>query len=199
MALTRVFHHLAAVPYIYELSQRVAGSGPLDRLLRESAALAESGSVVVDVGGGSGRARSLWRTDCTYVVLDLDPRMLRMLNRQGRTGYPVLADATKLPLKDKSVDWVICKQVSHHVPDTQLHHLFAEVHRVLRRRGRFLFVDAVWRPDLRVSRWLWRHDRGSYPRAETALRELVGDRFYVAAIERCVNNHEYLLFSLEPK
>jgi ubiquinone/menaquinone biosynthesis C-methylase UbiE len=157
------------------------------------------GARVLDIGGGSGRSRSLWPDVCTYTVLDLDLRMLRAMSRRGRSGFAVKADATQLPIRDASTDWVLCKQISHHVDDERLTLLFSEIRRVLRPYGRLLFFDCIWNPESRIGRLLWKYDQGSHPRTEDQLRAVAETEFDILELRRMVNNHHFLLLELMPR
>ncbi len=90
---------------------------PIDRLL--------------DVGGGSGRAAAAL-TGPEITVVDAS---LGMLGRARRVrGLDALAgDATRLPVRDGSVDAVIIVDALHHLPDADA--AFAEVARVLAPGG----------------------------------------------------------------
>ena len=148
---------------------------------------------VLDVGAGRGYEARLWPADATYVALDIDHRMLAA----GHQKRPVQAEATRLPLLTDSVDMVLCKQISHHIPDTVLDDMFDEIWRVLRPSGQFLFMDAVKTGRL-ASRVLWHYDRGSHPRSEPDLLERLQRRFRIVSREAYWNFHTYLLFALEP-
>lgn len=197
--LTRLVHKIASNPIVYDLSQKIAGSGPLDPVLSEAISGAAANARVLDVGGGTGRSRHLWPQSCTYVLIDSDPIMLSGLAAARRSGFPVRGDATKLPIVSDSMDWILCKQVSHHIPDDALIDLFTEIQRVLKPEGRFIYVDCVWRPESRVARMLWKYDRGSHPRTEEELRQAFEPYFETLDVQSCVNNHRYLMFALAPR
>lgn len=52
------------------------------------------------------------------------------------------ADALSLPLRSGSIDYAACIQVAEYVPDTRA--LARNVHRVLRKGGKALFVSTDW-------------------------------------------------------
>jgi ubiquinone/menaquinone biosynthesis C-methylase UbiE len=96
------------------------------------------------------------------IVTDLSSGMVSVAVRNGKnlnlnvTG--LVADAEHLPFADSSVDLVVGHAVLHHVPD--LDALFAEVNRVLRPGGRFVFCgeptekgDVVARALSRLTWW----------------------------------------------
>jgi ubiquinone/menaquinone biosynthesis C-methylase UbiE len=94
-------------------------------------------------------------------VTDLSPGMVEVAERNARgLGFEVegrVADAERLPYDDATFDLVIGHAVLHHIPDLDL--AFAEIMRVLRPGGRFVFAgeptehgDYVAR---RLSRFTW--------------------------------------------
>jgi ubiquinone/menaquinone biosynthesis C-methylase UbiE len=97
--------------------------------------------------------------DCA--VTDLSPGMVEVARRNARAlGFEVdgrVADAEQLPYDDESFDLVIGHAVLHHIPD--LDRAFAEIMRVLKPGGRFVFAGEPTRHgDLvarRLSRFTW--------------------------------------------
>ena len=69
--LTKPLHQLAARPWVYDQIQNIVG---LKRVVKRlSQAIAPlSPKVIVDVGGGTGKVRNLFGSDCRYVCLDLE-------------------------------------------------------------------------------------------------------------------------------
>ena len=94
----------------------------------------------------------------------------------------MLADAPRLAVQDRGVDYVVCVDVAHHLTDDQLAGMMREFARVVRRQ--VIFVDALKRQDSAVSRFLWGLDRGSHPRNDTALLTALGRTLRVERVER---------------
>jgi ubiquinone/menaquinone biosynthesis C-methylase UbiE len=95
-------------------------------------------------------------------VTDLSPGMVEVAQRNARgLGFEIegrVADAERLPYEDDSFDIVIGHAVLHHIPD--LDQAFAEIIRVLKPGGRFVFAgeptrygDVVARRLSRVTWW----------------------------------------------
>lgn len=103
-----------------------------------------SGNQVLEVGCGHGGGASyLTRTlhPARYTALDLNPDGIDFCRR--RHPLPnlefVVGDAESLPLPDQSFDAVINVESSIHYPHFQ--RFLAEVERVLRPGGHFLYTD----------------------------------------------------------
>ncbi len=100
---------------------------------------------VLEIGCGQGTGAriiyDLFRPE-RYVGVDLDPRMIRRARRRAG-GLPnatfVEGDVSRLDLPDATVDLVVDFGIVHHVADWR--DTLAEVHRVLRPGGEFLFED----------------------------------------------------------
>ena len=187
-----VLHRLAAQPRIYDLIQSAAGVAEINRRL--ALRIDKIGRVarVLDVGGGTGREAELW-PGSQYLCLDNDPLKLKGFMRKNPAGIAVLGDAARLPVRSHSVDVVLCKNMSHHLPDETFAAFLSESARVLKPDGVFLFVDPIWAPERRQGRFLWALDRGSHPRSEETLRKLIGERFQLQDWERFAIHHAYVL------
>lgn len=110
---------------------------------------ADNASTVLEIGAGHGRdslhfARSGFHVRCT----DFSERALAQLRgRAERDGVADQVDAmmhdvrTPLPLPDESVDAVFAHMLACMALSTRdIHDLFAEVRRVLRPAGRFVYT-----------------------------------------------------------
>jgi SAM-dependent methyltransferase len=176
---------------VYDLVQRLAG---LDAVFRRiGSALAETdGALVLDAGAGTGLVESRLPSPARYIWLDPDPQKLRGFRAKSQAPA-LLADATRIPLRDRSVDWVLSTFVSHHLDDAQLGQMLDELRRV---SSRIFFLDAVLSPRLR-SRLLWRYDRGRHPRTAQTLRQELAARFHLVTDEEFSVHHHYLLLTGE--
>lgn len=129
----------------------LAGEHPSQRhsanLIRHLAAgVATRGRRVLDVGCGRGGAASylLRRGEAAGVLgLDLSAGNIEFCARRHRAPglHFVLGDAQRLPFAAGSFDVVLCVESGAYYPD--IDRFFAEVARVLRREGAFLYADVL--------------------------------------------------------
>jgi ubiquinone/menaquinone biosynthesis C-methylase UbiE len=124
-----------------------------------------------------------------YLWLDSDSP--KLAGFRGKSQAPaILGDATRLPLRDGSVDWALAVGMSHHLTDPELSRTLDELRRVVRKR--LFFLDAVVTPGY-TSRLLWRYDRGRHPRSADVLRKQLAMRFNIVSDEEFTVLHRYLL------
>jgi SAM-dependent methyltransferase len=115
-----------------------------------------SGVRVADLGCGSGVFTDLLRRKgFVSIGVDISPRLVAL----GQSKYSDLelieGDAENLPFDSESFDGVLLSGLVHHFPDPR--RLAAEVHRILKPRGRFVAFD----PNrMNPFMWLYR-DRAS--------------------------------------
>lgn len=197
--LIRLAHRIVSVPRVYDAIQFAVGVKAVERRLSAEVEHAPCLRTVVDVGGGTGLHRALFPPTSLYFCVDLDREKLYRYRKRYQGGVALLADATKMPLRDSSADVVLCTFVAHHLPDEALRLLFDEVRRVLKAGGTFLFMDPLWVRWRVPSRALWRFDVGRHPRTARTLEGMIADRFHVLALEQFSVLHSYLLIRAAPR
>ena len=191
--LIRVLHRLVAQPRVYDTVQWLAGAAEVQRRVTRQIRRLPPAVRVLDLGGGTGIARGLWPAGCTYICLDPDPQKLRGFLSKHPGGAVLQADGARIPLAGNSLDVILCKGVSHHLPDAVWQGLLDESRRVLKPGGIFLFVDAVWAPRRAAGRLLWRLDRGAHPRAPRLLHAAIARRYGIRQWERFAIYHAYVI------
>ena len=190
--LTKLLHQLAARAWVYDQIQNIVGLKRVVKRLSQAIAPLNP-KVIVDVGGGTGKVRNLFGSDCRYVCLDLELSKLADFRSKVPDALAVLGDATSMPIIGCCADMVICKSVTHHFSDLMLEQVLDESRRVLRTGGHIVVLDAIINRQRLAGRLLWRLDRGSNPRTEEDLRERLGSRFEIVHWEKFAIYHEYVL------
>ena len=117
-------------------------------------ALAEGN--VLEIGSGSGLNLPLYGGSVREVVaLEPMPKLIAMAQPRARHGALhvmfVEASAEAIPLESASVDAVVTTWTLCSIPDVVA--ALGEMRRVLRPRGRLLFVEHGLAPDAGVRRW----------------------------------------------
>ena len=192
--LKTISSRLVSVPWVYDLVQALNGAHHTNPFLIRQFARVPDDALVLDVGGGTGRVRELWPKPCRYVCADPDLDKLRRFREKTPGGRAVLADGGHLPVRDRSVDAVVCVAISHHMPGDVLEDAISEASRVLRDDGRLIFYDAVWAPNRGAGTLLWKYDQGSFPRRPAVLDGMLRARFAPIHRERVAYWHSYMLW-----
>ena len=143
---------------------------------------------VLEIGVGSGLNLPLYGANVRQVIgLDPSAKLLGMARRAGaRAARPVEfieGAAEQIPLETASVDTVVMTWTLCSIPDPV--RALQDMRRVLRPRGRLLFVEHGLAPDPNIVRWqdrltpVWKRIGGGchLNRAVGSLIELVGFRF----------------------
>ena len=92
---------------------------------------------VLDLGCGDGLFAKIAFAEPLDVGVDVDPREVGLAARRGSCRQALVASGTRLPFASGRFATVVANCVVEHVPD--LDALLAEVSRVLRPGGRFVF------------------------------------------------------------
>ena len=108
----------------------------------------------VDVGSGTGLLSLVLAERVEHVwALDISPAMCEYLRAKSASAglanvQCAVASAVSLPLVDGSADLVVSNYCFHHLSDGDKRRALAEARRVLRRGGRLVFGDMMFRPTL---------------------------------------------------
>lgn len=196
--LTQLAHRLVAVPWVYDLVQTLAGTRSVDRRIADHARRSVP-AVVLDVGGGTGQRGQLFAGAGLYCCLDLDAQKLRGWRARRRPGRALLADATRCPFGDGTVDLVLLTAVAHHLATEQLARALAEIARVVRPQGHLLVAEPTWVPWYPLGRLLWHFDRGAHPRRAATLRGLLEREFEIVHEERWTPLHRVVCYVARPR
>lgn len=144
---------------------------------RKKELLADLEGTVLEIGPGTGANLSYYPANVKLIGLEPNPYMQEYLRKQasdaGRDMDIMTGVAEHIPLPDESVDAVVSTLVLCSVGN--LEKSLAEIHRVLRPGGTFLFLEHVAAPEKSWLRklqnlitpcWRWMAD-GCHPNRET--------------------------------
>jgi SAM-dependent methyltransferase len=200
MSVRDRFSRIVSHPRVFDVQTTLLGGKRLARTLTPIALHTTRGQVrgtVLDVGGGTASAHSLWPAAWTYISLDPDRRVVRR-DTSGCAIRRIVGDASCLGFGDHSVDVVMMKGVSHHLDDSTWFSALSEVRRILRPDGYFLFVDGVLKPRRWISRLAWFVDTGRFPRPSGEIESAIANSFQVESIERLTLLHHSLVLVGRP-
>ena len=186
-------HKLVSNPFVYDLSQKMAGFDKTTKLFKEEFSLLPREGTVLDVGGGTGLMRPLFAPQWKYCCLDSDPQKLAGFQSKFPKDNFLQASACKIPRPDKSFDLCIMFGVTHHLTDHEMVKAFEEIRRVLKDGGTFILMDSVWNPRNLAGRFIYFVDRGSYPKTKEKIKIELSKRFHIARTKEWRIHHQYLL------
>ncbi len=193
--LPKILEKIVAIPRIYDGVQRIAGREENYRRLMPFL-LRAKGETLLEAGAGTGEITRILDPSTRYTWLDIDPQKLSGFRQKCPRGLAVLGSVTEIPLAQSSMHTTLCVAVSHHLTDPELGKMFAELARVCRKR--FIFLDAVEKRNSAVSNFMWRYDRGSYPRTAERLTAMLQQHFVMEQTQQYSIFHHYLLFVGRP-
>ena len=118
--------------------------------------LGEASGRCLEIGAGTGLNLELWPEGIADLVIsEPDPHMAAQLRKRvarcGRAVDVVQAPGERLPFEDSSFDSVGMTLVLCTAPDPAA--VLREVRRVLRPRGRLLFLEHVRADNPKLARW----------------------------------------------
>lgn len=104
------------------------------------------GKIAVDCGCGKGvygyliRATRPFGKKGKFIGIDINENRLNYVKFYNIYDKRIKSDITKLPLKSKSVDFLICSEVIEHLPEKLGAKFIKEVNRVMRPGGRAIIT-----------------------------------------------------------
>jgi SAM-dependent methyltransferase len=139
---------------LYDRCFKAAEEAGLRGLRRD--VLAAARGRVLELGAGTGLNLELYPLDVTDLTLtEPDPHMVKQLRKRvvelGSSAQVVEAPGEKLPFEDDSFDTVVVTLVLCTVPNPAA--TLAEIKRVLKPDGQFLFLEHVRSEDSGLAKW----------------------------------------------
>ena len=143
------FYQNRIVPHLVNLAMRNRQLAPYRERI-----VAQATGRVLDVGVGSGVNLPFYTDRAKEIVgLEPHPKLLKMA-AEKKPLIPVKlleGSAESIPLEDSSIDTIVTTWTLCTIPDVEK--ALADMRRVLKRDGQFLFVEHGLSPDERVRRW----------------------------------------------
>ena len=96
-------------------------------------------SVSIDIGCGDGLSSRILFGKTVTCGLDNDPAELEKARQHNTFQHYICANASSIPLKNTSVDFVFSNSVIEHIPD--IHRVLSEISRITKTGGTFLFTS----------------------------------------------------------
>ncbi|HEX5990010.1 MAG TPA: class I SAM-dependent methyltransferase [Solirubrobacterales bacterium] len=139
---------------LYDRCFKAAEEAGLRDLRRD--VLAGARGRVLELGAGTGLNLGLYPpTVSDLVLVEPDPHMVKQLRKRvhelQHTAQVVEAPGEELPFEDDSFDTVVVTLVLCTVPDQAA--TLAEIKRVLKPDGQFLFLEHVRSPSPELAKW----------------------------------------------
>ena len=146
----------------YDFAVNLVGFGIKQRHKIVDLLKIRSGENLLDVGCGTGSLLLVAKKtypDNEMVGIDVDPEVLEITSKKLKKNSLdvklINTSAAKLPFNDSSFDIVVSTLIFHHLPTEIKLQALQEIHRVLKKDGRFLLVDfgklGMW---LKLIYWL---------------------------------------------
>lgn len=139
---------------LYDRCFKAAEEAGLREMRREVTAGARGR--VLELGAGTGLNLDLYPLDVADLTLvEPDPHMVKQLRKRvselGSAAEVVEAPGENLPFEDDSFDTVVVTLVLCTVPNPTV--TLAEIKRVLKPDGQFLFLEHVRSPEPNLAKW----------------------------------------------
>jgi ubiquinone/menaquinone biosynthesis C-methylase UbiE len=195
--ILRILHFIVAIPWVYDLVQKLAGREEGHRHMRPFLSHT-AGQTVLEVGAGTGDWAQVLPPTARYIWFDNDAQKLSGFRRRDSTAsLALLGDASQMCIRQNGVDWAICIAVSHHLTDAEFRSFLSSLAHV--SKNGLIFMDGLRRPDLPLSQLLWHYDRGAYPRPFEELRPFLTEFFDIVEEKRFTVYHEHWVCNARPK
>ena len=164
----------------YDFAVNLLGFGTKQRHKIVNLLEIKSGENLLDVGCGTGSlllvAKKIYPNN-EMVGIDVDSEVLEIASKKFKKNSLdvklINTSTAKLPFNDSSFDTVVSTLIFHHLPTKIKLQALQEIHRVLKKDGRFLLVDFG-----RLGMWLkliyWLEVIFRVPEAKTAKDNVEG-------------------------
>lgn len=147
---------------------------------------------VLEIGAGTGLNFPIYSAGSKVAAIEPDPSMIRRARERAAEASAAIqvfqVDAQRLPLDDQSFDYVVGTLVMCTIPAPEK--ALAEIRRVLRPGGKYVFLEHVRADTPRLARWQDRLERpwrliagGCHPNRDT-VRTIADSGFHLITVEK---------------
>ncbi|MFQ5621705.1 MAG: class I SAM-dependent methyltransferase [Candidatus Nanoarchaeia archaeon] len=129
--VTKDYNFLEAIFYSRDIDYWCRYADVANEIKRLNINVGQRQILLLDCGsGGEGISRFLNMPDTSFTLLDIKKEVFAGI-RNGRVD-PILADATRLPFSDNSIDIVVSLATTEHIPKSIRSQFFLELKRICR-------------------------------------------------------------------
>lgn len=122
--------------------------------------------IVLDFGSGTGANCSMFQP-IHYIGIDPDEKRIHYARRQYPNHKFHVLEHGKLPVDDRSVDYILIVAVLHHISSEEIAEYMKEFKRILKPDGSFIVMEPCICKKKPVSNWFMNfYDDGDYIRSE---------------------------------
>lgn len=158
--------------------------------------------LVLDFGSGTGANCTMFDPSY-YVGIDPDADRIEFAKRLYPSHKFQVFDGNRLPVGNKTMDYILLIAVLHHIPSDLIAGYMKEFERILRPAGTIIVMEPCLCEKKPISNWFMRwYDNGDYIRDEQQYLQLFQEQNYdcnvIKRFRKCFLYHE-LFFSATPK
>lgn len=149
--------------------------------LKPFAHFVEDGDTVLDVGCGNGRLYQLFKENqVSYLGLDQSEKLVSLARETYPNGRFFVADMTRMPIKDASIDVIFAVASFHHLTTRRERVLaFREIKRVLKRGGTIILLNWHLYSDWARGKGFIGNEHGDFNIPwRDAKKNIIGNRYY---------------------
>lgn len=113
---------------------------------------------VLDIGCGPGSFFYILRKQnkkAKLIGTDLIPKQVKYAKTVEPSARWLAADATKLPVKAKSIDFTTMLEVIEHIPRSVEHKILLQIRKVLKKNGKLILTTPNYLSLWPIIEWIW--------------------------------------------
>lgn len=171
---------LLALPFFYNLFQKLIGSNNSRKFFVEKFVIANSDSKILDIGCGTSEILDFLPRGCLYWGYDLSEKYISAAEKKyGNRGRWHCAPISKIKLRKKGFfDIALATGILHHLNDEDVISLAKIAKHALDSSGRFVCIENAFTECQNViSKFIVSKDRGNFIRSPQGYTSLLSHHF----------------------